>query len=499
MRQRIATIATCSWLWLVAIVPTALAQRAAQGTRADIQALEKDIDELRAKAVQVPTIATAVEELSARLVALERQLAEREREQNAIPDAITRLDGVEEQVAKLAIDVEAITARLADIEQPWSPEASGGAAGVSYRDGFRWTTADGKHAVTLGGYMQIRYQLRVSDGDIEEATLRLRRARLGISGHVGSERVGYKLLLSALDDRAALDAYVQYAVRGGLFLRVGQYKTRFTRGFITSSTRLAFVERSRVIEGYRYGRDIQVGLRGTLAGQRFGYHAGLGNGSGPNARNDNLDVDANVRLDAVVMGPRFEYGQGDMRRTGRPSLMLGAGVVYDVVAMPDQIAGVDGPINTDVDSDGDRDNVRVLSASVDAVFRYRGWQAAIEGVLRNESFGTILEHPDNGPLLAAIGERDRRIYMGAVGQLTVLLPWQVRVGARAGYSRQPFLGVGGASSEIPSGDHVLEADGMVQLYDRRGVRWLGLQYSFQHRDDDGGDHHQMVLEAQLKL
>lgn len=499
MQRRIAMFAICSSLMTaVSLAPSSVwAQRAPASQ--SLQELQKDLDELREKTVQVPTLAAAVEELSARLAVLERQLAERQREQAAIPDAVTRIDGLDERVQKLANDIAALRTALAGVEQPWAPEASGG-GGVGYDDGFAWNTADGDYSLKLNAELFVRQQTLITGGDIEEATFRVRQARVAATGRLGTQNLDYTLRLSGLRDSALLDFFLDYALRDELVIRAGQYKTQFTRAFIAAPIRADFHELARAIAGYRYDRDVQLGLHGTLAGKRFGYHVSIGNGAGPNATNDNLDVNATLRVDAVVLGQRFPYGYGDLKRTSTPTLMVGAGVVHDLVAMPGQVNGVDGAIDTDVDGDGDRDNVRVFSASIDAVFRYRGWEAAVEGVLRNETFGSILDDPDNAGLLTAVGDRSRRLYLGVTGQVSTVLPHEILVATRAGYSRQPFLGLGGRTSAIPASDHLLELDGLVQLYDDAGYRFVGLMYSYNRHDDDGvADDHRLFLQAQLRL
>jgi hypothetical protein len=499
MRQRIMATLMLAWFTSVALAPAAHAQRAPSATKEEIEALKQDLEELRQQTVQIPTLSAAVADLSARLANLEQRVGTLESEQKAIPDAIGRLDGLDQKLAELAGDVAAVRTRLGDLEQPWSPSSSGG--GVAYQEGYVWTTADERFAIKLGGYTQGRYLLGIAEGDVDTSTLALRRARLGVSGHLGSTKLAYRLLLSAIDEPAALDYYVDYAFRDELVLRFGQYKTQFTRSFVTSSTRLDFVERPLAIEGLRYDRDIQAGVHGLLARGRVGYYAGIGNGAGPNALNDNLEVVASARADAVILGQRFGYGYADLGRTRAPSLMIGAGVVHDLVAMPDAIGSI--AVNNDVDGDERIDNARVISTSVDAIVRYRGLEAALEAVLRYEAFGTILDHVDNSELVAAIGERDSRTYLGVTGQVTYLLPRNILIGGRFGRSRVPFLGVGGRSSRVPRGEHVLELDGLVQLYDERGFRVVGLLYSLHdYRPLDGatGDgprEHRLIVEGQL--
>lgn len=496
MQQRVTAIVVFAWLVFLAMGSAAHAQRPPSVTREDIDALKKEMEELRQQTVQIPTLAAAVQELTTRLARLEERLETQGREQKAIPDALAGMDRLDEQARKLAMDVEALRTQVAQLEQPWTPESTSG--GVAYDDGFAWTTSDGRYAIKIGGYLQGRYALEVED-DIEENELRLRRARVGMSGHLGSEKLTYRVLLSGGSSPPLLDYHVDYAFRDELVVRFGQYKTQFTRNFITSSSRLAFIERPLGIENLRYDRDIQVGVLGQLAEGRVGYYAGVGNGAGPNKRNDNIDVNATVRADVTILGKRFSYAEADIKRTDAPALMLGAGLVHDLTAMPAEIG--DLAINNDVDGNGDIDNVRVVSASMDAVFRYRGFEASLEALFRYEGFGTILKHPDNAGLVAAVDEGDRRTYVGVFTQASWLLPRDILVGGRLGISRVPFLGVGGQPSRLPRADRVIEVDGLVQLY-RKGFRRLGLLVTHHHypaRDESAEVQHanRLLLEAQI--
>lgn len=501
MRQRIVASLSVVWLGLVVAPAAASAQRAAGAGVLEqrVEALEQELSALRERAVQVPTLAEAVQELSARLAALERDLGLVERQKQAVPDAIGRIDELDERVRTLAAELEGLRTQLAHLDQPWEPAR--GAGDTVHDGGFRWTTADGRHALRLSGFVQARYALDLREGEVAGSTFLLRRAWLGLSGHVGSERLSYRLQASALDAPALVDYYVDYAIHGNVAVRFGQYKVPFTRRFLTSAPGLAFVERPRAIDTARYDRDLQLGIHGAAAGDRLGFYAGVGNGAGANRLDDNLWMAATLRADAVIAGKRFAYAAGDLARTPAPSLMIGAGLVHDMVAMPAEIGDI--AVDNDVDGDGRRDDVRVLSASVDAVFRYRGVEAALEAVWRHESTAPILRDGDNAALRAAVGDGQTRA--GLAGQVTYVLPWtllsrDLLIGGRVGYAQLPFLGVGGRSSAVPRAEHLLELDGVLQLY-QGGVRRLGLMYSLHHYGDQavpaGDTDHRVLLEAQV--
>jgi hypothetical protein len=340
------------------------------------------------------------------------------------------------------------------------------------------------------------------DFDVDQLTFRMRRARIGASGHIGSDKLKYKLLLSGLKSPTALDYHIDYQINDKVTVRAGQYKTQFLRNFTTSSSRMAFFERTEAVEKMRYDRDVGVGAHGIVADDRVGYFVGLGNGAGPNAVNDNVDLVISARVDAVVLGERFKKAYGDYAHTTEPTLMVGIGGVHDLVALPDEISGI--ALNTDVDGNGDRDNIRVLSGSADAVFRIEGLEVMVEGTVRRESWGTIFQ--GNPDLAAAVGTREDRNYLGFNAHVTkFLVPQKLMIGTRVSHSRLPFLGVGGRESEIEIAERLLQVDGLLQLYSDRGYRTLGLMYTWSNynridaADPEGDKEHRVLLEAQLKL
>ena len=498
MRRRIVAILSVAWLVSTAVPSTVWAQGAtgAEALGQRVEALENELSALRERAVQVPTMGEAIQHLSARLAALEQDLGLLVRQQRAIPDAIGVLDELQARIRTLEAELEGLRTQLAHLEQAWEPPAAQAAGATTYENGFAWSTADGLSAIRVSGSMQAQHRLGLAGGDIEESTFLLRRARLAVSGHVGSEKMRYRLLLSALREPALLDFYVDYALPANLAVRFGQYKTPLTRSFTTSSTRLAFVERPLTIDAFRYDWDVQLGLHGTLADERLGFYVGLGNGAGPNQLDDNLQVAVTARADAAILGKRFAPAYGDIARTATPTLMVGTGLVYDAAPMPAQVGDI--TVVADADGDGEADDVRVLSASIDAVFRYRGLEVVVEAVGRREDTRAILDHPGNDALRTAVGVR--RTHLGVVGQITQVLPRNLLIGGRAGYTQLPYLGLGGRASRRPLAEHVLALDALAQLY-RGDRRMLSVMYSLH---DYGGAAepaidlaHRVIVEAQL--
>ena len=475
-----------------------------QGLEARVRTLAEDVAELRELAVQTPPVAAAVEALSDAVAELEHEVGAMRRAQAAIPEAIETIDDIETRLGDLERELGALRTQLADLEQPVIAKASDGSA---TRDrGFRWETDDGEYALTLFGRFQPRYQLAIAESfdEVEGQTFRMRRARFGVHGHAGGEALRYVAQLE-LTAGPLLDAYVDYAIRDELVLRVGQFQVPYTRSFLMSGTNLGFAERPRPVEALRYDRDLGASGHGVAFDGRLGYHAGLGNGTGPTQTNDSLDLLVFARADAVLFGERFGNAIADLEAGREASLMVGASAVYDMPRVPDVVGGV--PVaNTDVDGDGDRDAIRVISASADAAFAHGGLDVTLEGLWRRENWGAIVEHPANAGL-ALWTDGDVEHYFGGYGHVTYTAwPERLIVGGRVGGVEQPLLGVGGRDPALPRAEDappavgtLWEAAAMARLY-RSGVPFLGLDYTyFHHEVPGGGPGHRLVLEAQFEL
>jgi hypothetical protein len=478
----------------------------AQGQRpadlkARVEALEKQVAELGQAAAQAGTASAAVQELATRIAALEQTIDALGRAQQNHTELVARGDELERRVAAAEAEVNALAARLGDIEQP--TVATGG--GVSRDGGFVLASPDGRYALTIGGYVQPRLETRVAEGfgTIDQSTFRLRRTRLVLSGRIG-ERLTYKLMPELGGGSTSLqDGYVDYAVVPALAIRAGQAKVPFTREWITSSTRLMFLERPAGLDNLRYDRDLGVWARGEL-GQRASWVVGLSNGAARNAVNDNIDFVAVARIEGAALGDRFD-GHGDLERSAEPRLMVGAGAAHDLVRLPDNIAGIELG-QRDVDRDGVVDNVRVVSFSADLAFRFRGFELAVEGYGRHERWGRILDHSGNSALADAVradADGHRNYLGGYVGASYVPAPGWLLIGARLAHTRLALLGLSGQPIRRPLTDRLLELDLSLQLI-QDGDRTLGLGYTladFSARgvDPAGDTSHRFIVEYQYRL
>jgi hypothetical protein len=478
------------------------AQAQTEGRAQSLVALEKELAALRAQITDVPVLADTVEQLGARVAALaERVEALSKTGGRGAPELATALDELRSGLAAARRDLDVVRAQLHEVEQA---SLGAGLGGLGEGDGFRWSSTDGRFALRLYGYGQVRHAVTVAGSEVTETGFRLRRGRLGVSGLAGSDRLRFDVLAELAEAPALRNYQAEYALRPWALIRAGQGKVPFTRSFMTGDDEIDFTDRSSVLEAFRHDRDIGLSLLGALRQGRLWYQLGVFNGAGQNTGNDNRDLLAVVRVEAAVLGSRLG-GYGDLERSATPSLTVGAGATHDLVRLPAAVAGTDTG-NLDVDGDGEVDNVRVVSASADVLLRWRGWELAAEGLLRAEEWGAILADPANQELASAVGAPDGdAVRLGMVAQVSyALLPRLLLVAARGSYGRVPVLLLGGRSrSAPPPGDRLLELDLLVQLY-RLGARCLGLQYTLADPSRNGGEpagpvQHRLVLEGQLRF
>lgn len=484
---------------------------AAAQERRDLAEVDEAVQELAAEveklSAQSSTNAESVQELSTRVSEISQALEELRRQQKSIPEAIKVIDDLELRLRSAEREIEALRTRVANVEAPQMRPPREGGGGASYEGGLLWGTEDGDYSLRFNTYIQPRFELFVPEDfdDIEATRFRIRRARVSFRGHVLDEDWRYKLQLELTEPEAPLlDGWVEYVISPRIAVRAGQQKVPFLRNQIASSSAIAFPERAFPVENLRYARDQGVWVLGALLGGKVTYQAGLSNGGGPNQLNDNIDFAASGRVQVAAFGERLELPYGDFERVEVPSLSVGAGAVHDLVRLPPSIAGIELG-NRDVDADGTLDNVRAISSSIDALFRFRGLELTFEGMWRHERWGSILEHRANEELANLIrpqSDGDRN-YLGFSTHATYFVwPRTLMVGTRLSYGEVALLGVGGRTlfSQLPEGDEAIDFDLLAQLYDDRGFRQLGFQYRL--RAFDAADdvlEHLFLLEAQLRL
>lgn len=505
--MRLQKLSSALFLSAAFIVGIPSAQAQSQPTvKAEIAEIKASLSELQKASVSLPTLSQAVAEMSSTLAQLEQQVATQGNQSN--DEANEKLDSLSEKLGQLRTEVEYLRTGIANIEQPAA--VSGGGGSATRADGLQISTEDGRYSMSLGGHINARYQLQVPEdfSGLDDAGFQMRRARLAFQGQLGDKDLNYVISTElAGDESPLLDYFVDWRYRKDVILRVGQSKLPYTRSYLVAGRHRVFHELSLTQDLQRYDREIGVWALGSLLDDKLRYHGGLSNGSGPNRTNSNIDLAASLRIEGTLLGDTIGLGMGDIAGTSKPALTVGAAVVHDLVPVPTILSGLEVG-SRDVNADGINDNVRVVSSVIDAQFRYKGFDAMIEGTWRHERWGAILDHDDNRDIsnVIAASSSGRRNYLGLTAEASYfLMPKFLLVGARVSHGRLPLLGLSGRNFiNPPRTQRAMQFEGIVQMY-HRGSRSLGLSYSltnFNEKDAPDPDNdiaYAMILEAQFEL
>lgn len=498
MNRRLVVLAPLAGLLLALSVASAQPARLAD-LAAKVTELEGRVAKLEASDT---TNSQAIAEITTRLAEIAQELSRLATQGDSRADLVRRVDELGLKVNALESELETLRTQLATLEQPEVTPSSG----TYYDRGF--VLVDGDYSLTLDGYAQTRWFITLPrDFDtVNENSFELVVARLGVSGRLGSvlgRKIRYRLQQDF--EQGALDAYADVEIIPQLAVRAGQYRIMHTRDFSTSRRYLSFATRPTAIESYRYDREPGIWAHGRALDRKIYYHAGFANGGPRSELNDNIDLTAMARIEGAVLGEPIAHRFGDVEGTEEPALTVGASAVHDLVRVPEAVAGI--PVgNRDVDNDLVFDNVRVISAAADVIFRYRGLELYVEGVLQQERWGTILLHSDNQELADQIdaGDDGDKTYLGVVGHASYfVLPERLLLGGRVGYSDQPLLGLGGRQRDVvPLGDQLFELDALASYY-HDGTPFLSAQYTLTNFNNTGDPdpafdvEHRFLIQSQL--
>jgi phosphate-selective porin O/P len=155
--------------------------------------------------------------------------------------------------------------------------------GLGVPNAVAQTPATASSTVKLSGYVQARetYQKNIGlNGTINRARLAVSGSATGnitwrVQGEFRTGNVGTGKASVSLQD-----AYVRWAKRG-VGVQLGQFKTPFTREFITSLTEVETADRSTVVDSLAPKRDIGI-LADYAMGGRATVSIGVFNGEGQN-------------------------------------------------------------------------------------------------------------------------------------------------------------------------------------------------------------------------
>lgn len=176
-----------------------------------------------------------------------------------------------------------------------------------YNGGYTLTarTDATSYQLKVGGQLQTRLGGRVTDIGDDTLAFSVARARIILGGHVLTTDLTWKLSLEIGGGFAYLrDYYVDYAFTPGLHLRAGQWRRPISRQHMTSSTRLALIDRGITDGAFRAGRDIGLALHnGYERSPGLEWAFGVFNGTGDRPRLSGVvEVDPATGEGRIVSG-----------------------------------------------------------------------------------------------------------------------------------------------------------------------------------------------------
>ncbi len=260
-----------------------------------------------------------------------------------------------------------------------------------------------------------------------------------------------------------LDLFAEWHVSDALQFRVGQFRTPYSRAFITPLTNLELPTRGLLVDAFGLGRDTGAMASGTLADGGFHYDLAIVNGATINDRDGNRDVPAIVGRTEFRFGEPVPYNQAPSLALEDPrGLTLGLGGAFSRRA-------VQGAPGTSTE--------QLWNAAADLAWMHGPLSVLVEGFWRGA-------HGSPRPANA----------FGVYVQSGVfVVPRRLEVGGRAGW--------------LSDGPDVQSYEAFLASYWKVGATLLGhhlktiFGYRFDSGDTRGGgdlrDRHVVLIQTQL--
>jgi hypothetical protein len=182
--------------------------------------------------------------------------------------------------------------------------------------------------LSIGGYMQPRFEYSHADGTEDLSSFMLRRVRLDVQGTVLDERLTFRIMPELAGTATLRDGYIDFAFSPRQRVRFGQFSIPFQWHRDMSASRQHFAERGIAGEefGFPNGRDMGIMLHGRNGDNTSKWQVGLFDGAGRNiARSNSSGNMVSGRLAHAVRGP-LPREEGDLVASPQAQLSMGVGV-----------------------------------------------------------------------------------------------------------------------------------------------------------------------------
>jgi hypothetical protein len=405
------------------------------------------------------------QDAEAQVIELRHQVEALERERAGFDDVRRRLDQLDARQAEAQRQAAAGNDALV-------PEASV----VRFRDdGFEIRSPDNgfylrPHLRVQGIYTgQIASRGAADLAAPNTSGFSLGRAEMILEGHVGGPFFQYRLQVDAAQAQPLKDAYVTWRPHRMVAIELGQLKVPYGLQRQYWRADLEFVDLASATAAFSLERDLGLMVVGRVLPGRLTVQAGLLNGAGANAANDNFDLAYAVRLVATPFGP-LPVTEGDIDGHPRPRLSIGASGYYNLAATDVRARTGDPNASLDVDADGRVDNVGIWQGALELRALWRG------AALQAEWFGRM-EDPGAASALGS-----RKYWGGYVEASAFVLPHRLQVAARVSHADLPMYGATRQQHAL-AGTYQNEQSGAMSAY-IRGHR-VKAQVEFNHLTSNG--------------
>ena len=133
----------------------------------------------------------------------------------------------------------------------------------------------------------------------DESEFKAKNVRLKFTGSISSN-TGYGIEIDAVRNDVLLDAFIVHEINPSLSIKFGQFKTPYSTDNLTSSTKVAFINRPHMKEdaspSYR-----DKGLQASYKVSMFDFNVAVMNGSGQNVGETNNNKSMAYRVVAHVI------------------------------------------------------------------------------------------------------------------------------------------------------------------------------------------------------
>ena len=192
-------------------------------------------------------------------------------------DLKNRIDQLEKELKQIKADQQKTrshqdeTRGLIDGTMTGGSHADGAVAGKGKK--FFLASPDSAFTLNFDGQVQARYILGTTDNgpggatDVTDGTLsgfQIRRAKVGFSGNIYNKNLKYKIKAGFGRDGGGFaleEAYAQWNLDEGCYIKVGQFKGRFMHEELVSSSKQMAAERSGFNEYFTldYTQGVELG------------------------------------------------------------------------------------------------------------------------------------------------------------------------------------------------------------------------------------------------